>query len=237
MDGVSAVSFDAMPVGAGASPERPAHPSFSPGGATITLIPEEPFDIEAVCESIRRRHTEGKRLASIVVVAEGATPREGTMELLTGETDAFGHVRLGGIGNRIAEQIEAQTGYETRVTILGHVQRGGTPTAFDRVLATRFGVAASAMSDTASPSAMTTHRLIAMFPSSSISVPDRARSITLIARDANAMRPGPAWRRASGSRSRCPTPSPSARNRTAGSPGVRPAGRPRDGSRRPSLCL
>ncbi len=112
------------------------------GGATITLIPEQPFDVEAVCDAIRHRHTEGKRLASIVVVSEGATPKEGTMELQTGELDAFGHVRLGGIGARLAEQIEERTGYETRVTTLGHVQRGGTPTAFDRVLATRFGVAA-----------------------------------------------------------------------------------------------
>jgi 6-phosphofructokinase 1 len=112
------------------------------GGATITLIPEEPFDVEAVCEAIRHRHTEGKRLASIVVISEGATPKEGTMELQSGDVDAFGHVRLGGIGTRLAEQIEARTGYETRVTTLGHVQRGGTPTAFDRVLATRFGVAA-----------------------------------------------------------------------------------------------
>jgi phosphofructokinase-like protein len=112
------------------------------GGATITLIPEQPFDVDAVCEAIRHRHTEGKRLASIVVISEGATPKEGTMELQTGELDAFGHVRLGGIGTRLAEQIEARTGYETRVTTLGHVQRGGTPTAFDRVLASRFGVAA-----------------------------------------------------------------------------------------------
>ena len=112
------------------------------GGATMTLIPEHPFDIDAVCEAIRHRHTEGKRLASIVVVSEGATPKEGTMELVSGEVDAFGHVRLGGIGARIAVEIEDRTGYETRVTTLGHVQRGGTPTAFDRVLATRFGVAA-----------------------------------------------------------------------------------------------
>ena len=112
------------------------------GGATITLIPEQPFDVEAVCEAIRHRHTKGKRLASIVVISEGATPKEGTMELQSGELDAFGHVRLGGIGTRLAEQIEARTGFETRVTTLGHVQRGGTPTAFDRVLATRFGVAA-----------------------------------------------------------------------------------------------
>ncbi len=112
------------------------------GGATITLIPEQPFDIDAVCDAIRHRHTEGKRLASIVVISEGATPKEGTMELQSGEVDAFGHVRLGGIGTLLAEQIEARTGYETRVTTLGHVQRGGTPTAFDRVLASRFGVAA-----------------------------------------------------------------------------------------------
>ena len=85
------------------------------GGATITLIPEQPFDVEAVCEAIRHRHTEGKRLASIVVISEGATPKEGSMELQSGEVDAFGHVRLGGIGTRLAEQIEARTGYETRV--------------------------------------------------------------------------------------------------------------------------
>jgi 6-phosphofructokinase 1 len=112
------------------------------GGATMTLIPERPFDIEAVCAAIRHRHEHGKRLASIVVVSEGATPKEGTMELQSGEVDSFGHVRLGGVGTVIAEQIEAKTGYETRVTTLGHIQRGGTPTAFDRVLATRFGVAA-----------------------------------------------------------------------------------------------
>ena len=80
------------------------------GGATITLIPEQPFDVEAVCEAIRHRHTEGKRLASIVVISEGATPKEGSMELQSGELDAFGHVRLGGIGTRLAEQIEARTG-------------------------------------------------------------------------------------------------------------------------------
>jgi len=112
------------------------------GGATITLIPEEPFDIEAVCEAIRHRHEEGRRLASIVVVSEGATPKEGTIQLQSGDIDAFGHVRLGGIGTVLASEIEQRTGFETRVTTLGHVQRGGTPTAFDRVLATRFGIAA-----------------------------------------------------------------------------------------------
>ncbi|MEX2393398.1 MAG: 6-phosphofructokinase, partial [Actinomycetota bacterium] len=79
---------------------------------------------------------------SIIVVAEGAAPLEGTLELVAGEKDEFGHVRLGGIGNLVAQELEKRTGYETRVTSLGHVQRGGTPTAFDRVLATRFGVAA-----------------------------------------------------------------------------------------------
>jgi 6-phosphofructokinase 1 len=111
------------------------------GGATMVLIPEEPFDIEQVCDALERRHARG-RFASIVVVAEGALPKEGTMEIISNEVDQFGHVRLGGIGTTIAQEIEARTGFETRVTILGHVQRGGTPTAFDRVLATRFGIAA-----------------------------------------------------------------------------------------------
>ena len=111
------------------------------GGAAEILIPEEEFDITEVAEAIKKRHEQG-RYASIVVVAEGAKPKEGTMALASGETDAFGHVRLGGIGNLVAEQLEKLTGFETRVTILGHIQRGGTPTAFDRVLATRFGIAA-----------------------------------------------------------------------------------------------
>jgi 6-phosphofructokinase 1 len=111
------------------------------GGAAEILIPEEPFDIDAVSRRLQGRHARG-RYASLVVVAEGATPVEGTMELQSGETDAFGHVRLGGIANRVAKGIEERTGFETRVTILGHIQRGGTPTAFDRILATRFGVAA-----------------------------------------------------------------------------------------------
>ncbi|MCA1830675.1 MAG: 6-phosphofructokinase [Actinomycetota bacterium] len=110
-------------------------------GADVILIPEEPFDIDEVCEHIVRRHHRG-RTFSIVVVAEGATPKEGTMSLQAEGTDAFGHVRLGGIANQLAPEIEKRTGFETRVTILGHVQRGGTPSAFDRVLATRFGVAA-----------------------------------------------------------------------------------------------
>lgn len=111
------------------------------GGATLTLVPEEPFDIEEVCEGVRRRHDRG-RYASIVVVAEGARPKPDTIPMPDEEVDRFGHVRLGGIGNLVAAEIESRTGFETRVTILGHVQRGGTPTAFDRVLASRFGVAA-----------------------------------------------------------------------------------------------
>ncbi len=111
------------------------------GGAAEILLPEEPFDIEVVCDALKRRHASG-RYASIVVVAEGAQPKEGSLTLVAGEVDAFGHVRLGGIANVLATEIEARTGFETRVTILGHIQRGGTPTAYDRVLATRFGIAA-----------------------------------------------------------------------------------------------
>jgi ATP-dependent phosphofructokinase / diphosphate-dependent phosphofructokinase len=111
------------------------------GGADVILIPERPFDIDEVCSLLRRRHARG-RAFSIVVAAEGAMPKEGTMELATGEKDEFGHVRLGGIGQRLEREIEQRTGFETRATVLGHTQRGGTPTAFDRVLATRVGVAA-----------------------------------------------------------------------------------------------
>jgi ATP-dependent phosphofructokinase / diphosphate-dependent phosphofructokinase len=112
------------------------------GGADAILVPEHPFDIDEVCQSIRRRHDAGRSF-SIVVVAEGAVPAGGGEAASSGGTDQFGHARLGGIGVQLEHQIEERTGYETRVTILGHVQRGGTPTAYDRVLATRFGVAAS----------------------------------------------------------------------------------------------
>jgi len=113
------------------------------GGAHVVLVPEEPFDVNDVCALIDSRHRRGANF-SIVVVAEGATPRDGTMTVQTGDVDAFGHVRLGGIANVLGIEIERRTGFETRVTILGHVLRGGTPTAYDRVLATRFGVAAIA---------------------------------------------------------------------------------------------
>ena len=111
------------------------------GGADVILIPERPFDIEEVVRLIRRRHSRG-RFFSIVVVAEGAIPIEGTMEAVQGQADEFGHIRLGGIGQRLEHEIEDRTGFDTRATVLGHIQRGGTPTAFDRVLATRLGLAA-----------------------------------------------------------------------------------------------
>jgi len=108
------------------------------GGANVILIPERPFDIDRVCAYIEKRFA--RHYAPIVVVAEGAQPAEGTMQLAAGELDAFGHVRLGGIGQVLEREIQERTGYESRQTVLGHVQRGGTPTAFDRVLATRFGL-------------------------------------------------------------------------------------------------
>ncbi|TFG52571.1 MAG: ATP-dependent 6-phosphofructokinase [Candidatus Aminicenantes bacterium] len=111
------------------------------GGADIILIPEFPYDMDEICAQIQKRRERGK-LFSIVVVAEGAKPKDATLIIQSTEKDAFGHLRLGGIGNIIALEIEKLTGIETRVTVLGYVQRGGSPTAFDRILATRFGVAA-----------------------------------------------------------------------------------------------
>jgi phosphofructokinase-like protein len=114
------------------------------GGADAILVPERRFDIEEVCARLRRRHERGRSF-SIVVVAEGAIPQEGTMQTIAASgRDAFGHERLGGIGVSLEPEIEQRTGFQTRATILGHVQRGGSPTAFDRVLATRLGVGAMA---------------------------------------------------------------------------------------------
>ena len=111
------------------------------GGANIVLIPEQPFDIAEVCRLVESRFE--SRFSPILVVSEGAVPQKGgDMTLVSGEKDAFGHVRLGGIGDRLAQEIEARTGAEARAVVLGHVQRGGTPTAFDRWLATRFGLQA-----------------------------------------------------------------------------------------------
>ncbi|HXX90460.1 MAG TPA: 6-phosphofructokinase [Acidimicrobiales bacterium] len=117
------------------------------GGAAEILVPEVPFALDEVCERLRRRHERGQ-FSSIVVVSEGAVPAPGpdadawAKATAGAATDAFGHVRLGGIGAWLADEIERRTGFESRPTILGHIQRGGTPTAYDRVLATRFGVAA-----------------------------------------------------------------------------------------------
>lgn len=111
------------------------------GGADIILIPENPFDLNEVASHLKRRHSRGATF-SIVVAAEGASAKEGQLATQSGEVDAFGHARLGGVGNLLASEIEARTGFETRATILGHIQRGGSPTAFDRVLATRFGIGA-----------------------------------------------------------------------------------------------
>ena len=111
------------------------------GGADMLLIPEHPFDIEEVCHHLRHRHMATSSF-SIVVVAEGAVPLPGTMELPEYPLDENGFPRLGGISNLIAPEIERRTGYGARVTILGHVQRGGSPVAFDRVLGTRLGLAA-----------------------------------------------------------------------------------------------
>ncbi len=116
------------------------------GGADVILIPEKPFDLDEVAEVIKKRHKRGKSF-SIVVVSEGAKfipssdkDKDGKLIVQDRKLDAFGHVRLGGIGNLLADEIEKRTGFEARATILGHIQRGGSPTATDRVLATRFGV-------------------------------------------------------------------------------------------------
>jgi 6-phosphofructokinase len=110
------------------------------GGANVVLIPERPFDVDAVVAHCQHRFDSG--YSPIVVVSEGAAPKDGDLMLSTGETDAFGHVRLGGIGAALASLIEERTGREARAVVLGHIQRGGTPSPFDRVLATRFGLAA-----------------------------------------------------------------------------------------------
>jgi phosphofructokinase-like protein len=111
------------------------------GGADMLLIPEHPFDIDEVCRHLRHRHLSASSF-SIVVVAEGAMPVEGTLDMPEYPLDENGFPRLGGVSNVVAPEIEKRTGYGTRVTILGHVQRGGTPVAFDRVLGTRFGLVA-----------------------------------------------------------------------------------------------
>jgi phosphofructokinase-like protein len=117
------------------------------GGADVILIPEQPITVEDACEELRRRHERGKDF-SIVVVSEGyeltyASGETRQVAAEAGASDQFGHVRLGGVGDALAREIEERTGFETRVTVLGHVQRGGSPTPRDRVLATRYGLKAA----------------------------------------------------------------------------------------------
>jgi 6-phosphofructokinase 1 len=116
------------------------------GGADVILIPEQPITVEQACREIQHRHERGKDF-SIVVVSEGyeLTYESGEHRLVTQDpsTDEFGHVRFGGVGHALGADIEERTGYETRVTVLGHVQRGGSPTARDRVLASRYGLKAA----------------------------------------------------------------------------------------------
>ncbi|MGH3492419.1 MAG: 6-phosphofructokinase, partial [Sciscionella sp.] len=107
------------------------------GGANVILVPERPFSVDQVTSWVEQRFE--RQFAPIIVVAEGALPADGRERLLTGEQDAFGHAQLGGVGDWLAKEIARRTGKESRAVVLGHVQRGGTPTAFDRVLATRFG--------------------------------------------------------------------------------------------------
>jgi 6-phosphofructokinase 1 len=120
------------------------------GGADMILIPEQPVTVEQACAELKRRHERGKDF-SIVVVSEGyeLSYESGERRAVTQdtETDQFGHVRLGGVGEALAHDIEERTGYETRVTVLGHIQRGGSPTPRDRVLATRFGLKAADLVD------------------------------------------------------------------------------------------
>ena len=122
------------------------------GGADIILIPEKPFDIDEVCKTLKKRHARGKDF-SIVVASEGAvfkkdeTKNSEGLVLSSEKIDSFGHVQLGGIGNILAEEIEKRTGFETRATVLGYLQRGGSPSAFDRVLGTRLGVFAAELVD------------------------------------------------------------------------------------------
>lgn len=111
------------------------------GGADVILIPEQPFDIAEIAETLKQRHERGRDF-SIIVVAEGAKLASQIVEEERRKTDEFGHVRLGGIGASLAAEIESRTGFETRAVVLGHTQRGGSPTAFDRMLATRYGIGA-----------------------------------------------------------------------------------------------
>jgi phosphofructokinase-like protein len=111
------------------------------GGADVILIPEKPFSINEICRYVKHRQQRGRNF-SLIVVAEGAKPKDGKEIAYSESVDEFGHIRLGGVGYYVGKEIEKCMNIETRVVVLGHIQRGGSPTAFDRILATRFGIAA-----------------------------------------------------------------------------------------------
>jgi len=110
-------------------------------GANLVLVPEEPFDMEEVVSFVKTRHNRGEK-ATVIVVSEGASLKKGSAKAANGGVDEFGHPRLGGIGQLIGEELEKATKYDVRVSVLGHMIRGGSPTAFDRMLSTQFGLAA-----------------------------------------------------------------------------------------------
>jgi 6-phosphofructokinase 1 len=111
-------------------------------GADVVLVPEKPIDVNKVAEILKRNRSNGKEY-NVVVVSEGAQFQPGDYVSKAGEVDEFGNVRLGGVGAVLADLIEEKTGYETRSVVLGHIQRGGSPSTFDRILATRFGLKAA----------------------------------------------------------------------------------------------
>jgi ATP-dependent phosphofructokinase / diphosphate-dependent phosphofructokinase len=146
------------------------------GGADAILVPEVPFDIDAVCRHLKHRAGVGRDF-SIVVVAEGALPVEGTMELPAPPLDEFGRPRLGGIGHVIAREIEARTGFPARETILGHVQRGGSPTPTDRVVATQMGVKAAELAMDGAWGTMTAYRNLGVVPVTLAEATERLKTV------------------------------------------------------------
>jgi 6-phosphofructokinase 1 len=149
------------------------------GGAHMILVPEEHFKVEDVCSCINERKQTGKTY-SIIVVAEGAKPVEAdTFETVNDEIDEFGNMRLGGIGNTLAKEVEKRTGFESRAVVLGHTQRGGTPTAFDRVLSTRYGIAAIDLVDQSKFGKMTALRGTEIVPVDLKNAAEKTRKVDM----------------------------------------------------------
>jgi 6-phosphofructokinase 1 len=154
------------------------------GGADMILIPEKPFNIDEVCESLTKRHARGKSF-SIVCASEGAIwqkseeEKKGDMVTTSTKLDSFGHVALGGIGNILADEIQKRTGFETRAVVLGHIQRGGSPTAFDRVLATRLGVFAAELVNSGKWGQMSALRGIEIIGVSLAEATDKLKTVDL----------------------------------------------------------